>query len=480
MDFRRFYLFEAEQLKKWQAYVKSNSMLRAAIKVLEKITAKGYEAYITGGSVRDIILGIDPHDIDIASNMPIEELQKLYKTYDIGKSKDFGIVVVREEGHSFEVAQFREDGEYLDGRRPESVKVAVSFEADAKRRDFTINAMAVDKDGNIIDYFDGQKDIKNKVLRTVGNPRDRFGEDHLRMMRAARFASRFDLEIDPETSKAVKDLAPNILKLSVERVKDEIWKAAGQTGDKFAKYLIYLDEMGILELILPEITKLKGMEQKIEHHPEGDVWQHILSALKANKLKDPLINIAILLHDVGKGITFARKPDGTPTYLEHEEKGIDLVNQIGDRLKFSNDEKEKLFFAVANHMKFHKIMDMKPSKIFKIATDKNWDVLVAVAKADWASRGEQFMDSHEFEEIVNKAIETKEKFGQKVINNTVKIVSGDNVMKLTGMKPGKQVGEIIKYVTEYVLDHGITDEKEIDKLIIDYYSHQLVKNGESR
>ena len=159
-----------------------------------------------------------------------------------------------------------------------------------------------------------------------------------------------------------------------------------------------------------------------------------------------------------------------------EEKGIDLVNQIGDRLKFSNDEKEKLFFAVANHMKFHKIMDMKPSKIFKIATDKNWDVLVAVAKADWASRGEQFMDSHEFEEIVNKAIETKEKFGQKVINNTVKIVSGDNVIKLTGMKPGKQVGEIIKYVTEYVLDHCITDEKEIDKLIIDYYSHQLVRN----
>ena len=321
MDFRRFYLFEAEQLKKWQAYVKSNSMLRAAIKVLEKITAKGYEAYITGGSVRDIILGIDPHDIDIASNMPIEELQKLYKTYDIGKSKDFGIVVVREEGHSFEVAQFREDGEYLDGRRPESVKVAVSFEADAKRRDFTINAMAVDKDGNIIDYFDGHKDIKNKVLRTVGNPRDRFGEDYLRMMRAARFASRFDLEIDPETDKAIKDLAPNILKLSVERVKDEIWKAASQTGDKFAKYLIYLDELGILELILPEITKLKGMEQKAEHHPEGDVWQHILSALKTNKLKDPLINIAILLHYVGKGVTFARKPDGTSTYLEHRREG---------------------------------------------------------------------------------------------------------------------------------------------------------------
>jgi len=464
MNFSHFFLFEQEQIKKWQAYVKTVPMLASAINVLKKITSKGYEAYITGGSVRDIILGIDPHDVDIATNMPIEELQRLYKTYDIGKSKDFGIVVVREGGHSFEVAQFREDGEYLDGRRPEKIKVTLSFEADAKRRDFTINAMAVDKDGSIIDYFDGRKDIKNKILRTVGNPRDRFGEDYLRMMRAARFASKFDFSIDPETEKAAQELAVNIKKLAPERIKDEIFKAAGQPGDKFAKYLIYLDKMGILELILPEISKLKGMEHDPQFHPEGGVWEHILSALKINKLTDPIINISILLHDIGKGITYAQRPNGLPSYIAHAEEGIELANQIADRLKFSNEERDKILFSVANHMRFQEILHMKPSKIFKLVSDKNWDVLLAVSKADWFARGN--IEEKEFEDIVMKAAEVKDRWGMKLINNTIKIVDGNRVMKLTGLKPGKQVGDIIRKVSEIVLDQGIEDEKEIDELIL--------------
>jgi len=162
------------------------------------------------------------------------------------------------------------------GRRPESIKITGSFEKDAERRDFTINAMGIDKDGNIIDYFDGTKDIKDKVLRTVGNPKERFGEDYLRMLRAARFSAKLGFDIDPDTKQAAKDLASNIKGLATERIKDEIFKAASGTGDKFARFISELDDMGILDIILPEIVKLKGMEHNPEHHPEGAYVRKIL------------------------------------------------------------------------------------------------------------------------------------------------------------------------------------------------------------
>ena len=208
----KHYLTEArQQLKDWQSYIRRNKELQAAVSILNKINKAKYKAYIVGGSVRDIILGnLKPHDVDIATNMPIEKLTKLYKTYDIGKSRDFGIVVVKEGGHDFEVAQFRTDGKYADGRRPDSVQVTGSFEVDAGRRDFTINAMGLNAKGDIIDYFDGRRDIKNKVLKTVGDPLKRFGEDYLRMMRLARFSSKLDFDIDPRLRKQYR----NFLRIS--------------------------------------------------------------------------------------------------------------------------------------------------------------------------------------------------------------------------------------------------------------------------
>jgi tRNA nucleotidyltransferase/poly(A) polymerase len=466
MSFRGRLLTEAEQLERWKEYVDTVPILRSAVAVLQKISKKGYKAYITGGTVRDIILGLKPHDIDIATNMPIEQISSLYKTYDIGKSKDFGIVVVREGGYSYEVAQFREDGRYLDGRRPETVKVIGSFQKDAERRDFTINAMAVDMNGNIIDYFDGRKDIQNKVIRTVGNPLDRFGEDYLRMMRAARFSAKLGFDIEPETKKAAKTLATNIRDLAPERIKDEIWKAAAQSGDKFAKFLTELDDMGILELILPELTNLKGLEHNLEFHPEGHVWDHVLTALKANQVADPLVNLAILLHDVGKGVTFDKKPDGTPIYYGHAEEGVKLVNQIADRLRMSAKERETLLYAVSNHMKFHKIIGMKPSKIAKLVSDENWDVLVAVARADEFARGQKFMSDTDFESIVDTAVQIKKKWGAATMTKMMKIVDGNRVMELTGLSPGPAVGRIIKIVTDWAIDNNVTDQDEIDKYIL--------------
>ncbi len=465
------YLTEAkEQLKDWQSYIRRNKELQAAVSVLQRINKAKYKAYIVGGSVRDIILGnLKPHDVDIATNMPMEELGKMYKTYNIGKSKDFGIVVVKQGGFDFEVAQFRQDGTYLDGRRPESVQVTGKFKEDVERRDFTINAMGINAKGEIVDYFDGKRDIKDKILKTVGDPYKRFGEDYLRMMRLARFASKLDFEVDPKTKKAAQKLSHNIADLPPERIKDELMKSASQSGDKFAKYIEMLGDLKLLKYILPEIVNLKWYKENLHHHPEtrgqgGTVYSHVMAALKASDTADPIKNLAILLHDVGKGVTLSHD-QGLPKYLGHARASIELVDAIADRLKMSNKERESLIFAVGNHMKFHKILDMKPSKIAKLVSDDNWDVLVAVGKADEYARGYMFKHAGEFEKIVDKAVKVKEKFGAKQVNKQVKLVDGKDVMRLTGLKPGPEVGKVITMTTAWIMDNNIEDKEEIENYI---------------
>jgi len=460
------YITEARELvKDWNDYIKSSKMLFSAVTILNKINSKGYKAYIVGGAVRDVILGNDkPKDIDIATNMPMVELAMLWKIHDIGKSKDFGIVVAKEGGHTFEIAQFREDGSYKDGRRPESVKITGSFEGDAARRDFTINAMGINAKGEIIDYFDGKRDIVNKVIRTVGDPRKRFGEDYLRMLRAGRFSASLDMDIEKETKKTIKKMASNIQDLSPERIRDELFKSASMGGDIFANYIKVLDELKLLKFILPEVANLKYFKHNFQHHPEGDVWQHTMAALKTSGAKDPVKNLAILLHDVGKGVTLSHK-EGLPKYLGHAEEGVKLVNVIADRLKMSTKEKQQLLFAVGNHMKFHKILKMKPSKIAKLVADENWDVLVTVARADEFARGDAFIYAGEFEKIVDKCIKIKEKHGLKQVNKQLKLVDGNRVMTLTGLKQGPKIGEIIRKVTTEILDKGITNQELINTLI---------------
>jgi tRNA nucleotidyltransferase (CCA-adding enzyme) len=465
------YLNEAsEQLKNWQSYIRRNKELQVAVNILNKIERAKYKAYLVGGCVRDIILGnLKPHDVDIATNMPMDQLGRMFRTYDIGKSKDFGIVIVKQGGYDFEIAQFRTDGTYLDGRRPESVQITARFKDDVERRDFTINAMGINSKGDIVDYFDGKRDIRNKVLKTVGDPYKRFGEDYLRMMRLARFAAKLDFEVDKETERASQKLAHNITGLSPERIRDEIMKSASQSGDKFAQYIMKLDKLKLLKHILPEIVNLKWYRENLQHHPEtrghgGTVFSHVMAALKKSDTKNPIKNLAILLHDVGKGVTLSHK-EGLPRYLGHAKASIDLVNTIADRLKMSNKDRDALVFAVGNHMKFHKILDMKPSKIAKLVSDDNWDVLVAVGKADEYARGHMFMHKGEFEKIVDKAVEVKEKFGSKQVNKQIKLVDGKDVMRLTGLKPGPKVGEIITKVTAWIMDNNIEDKDEIEKKI---------------
>jgi len=401
--------------------------------------------------------------------MPMNELGVLFKMYDIGSSKKFGIVVVKQNGYDFEVAQFRNDGKYLDGRRPETVTITSKFKDDANRRDFTINAIAINAKGEIIDFFDGKSDIKNKVLKTVGDPYKRFGEDHLRMLRLARFASKLDFKIDKDTEKATKKLSHNITKISPERIRDELLKSASQSGEKFAQYILKLDNLKLLKHILPEVVNLKWYRENLQNHPEtrgegGTVFAHVMAALKKSDTKDPIKNLAILLHDVGKGISFTQE-NGLPRYFNHAKKSIDLVNTIAARLKMSNTEKDALIFAVGNHMKFHKILDMKPSKIAEIVNNDHWDVLVAVGRADEFARGHMFKHKGEFEKIIDKAIKVKEKYGANQVNKQVKLVNGKDVMKLTNLSPGPMVGKIITDVTAWAMDNNIEDKQKIEDKI---------------
>jgi tRNA nucleotidyltransferase (CCA-adding enzyme) len=355
------------------------------------------------------------------------------------------------------------------GRRPTSVSFNVTLKGDMSRRDLTVNAMAIDKNGIIYDYFDGKKSVQNKILKTVGNPYERFSEDFLRLLRVPRFAAKLGFEIDKKTGKAIKQFSDKILDIAPERIKDEILKAASTSGDVFASYILQLDKLKILKHILPEVMNLKWFRENLSHHPEtkgkgGTVWAHTMEALKISNTADPIKNLAILLHDVGKGVSLSHEK-GLPRYLGHARSSVKLVNDIADRLKMSTKEKNSLLFAVGNHMKFHNILNMKPSKIAKLVSDDNWDVLEIVGRADEFARGEAFKHKGEFEKIVDKAVKIKEKFNLKTVEHRLKLVDGNHVMDITGLKPGKKVGQIIRNTTNWILDNDISDKKEIDDYI---------------
>jgi len=345
----------------------------------------------------------------------------------------------------------------------------MSFQQDAERRDFTINAMGVDIDGNVIDYFDGRRDIKNKVLKTVGNPNDRFAEDYIRMLRAVRQASTMGFQIDPETLEAIKINSGNIKDIAPERVTKELLKMANQSGDKFADAIILLDKVGILQHILPEIYKMKYFKQSKEHHPEGDnVFDHVMAVLRQNKLTEPIYNLSILFHDIAKPTTYKKDPDtGKITFLGHADEGIELVKLVADRLKLDKKTKDTLIFTTQNHMKMHGILDMSQKKVLDLVKHKDWKVLHQLAYCDDACRLHLFKP--EKWDVVGKYIEEiNKKFNNKEMEKNIKkIVNGKRIMDLRKLKPGPDVGRIIAKTLEWIVNKNIDikDSKKIDEFI---------------
>jgi putative nucleotidyltransferase with HDIG domain len=331
-----------------------------ARQVIAKLRSAGHKAYLVGGCVRDLLLGSTPKDYDIATDARPDRIMDLFPgSGRVGAH--FGVVLVRDFFEQVEVATFRSDHEYMDGRHPEQVRFECDPREDVLRRDFTINGLMMDPEtGCVLDFVDGRADLADRIVRAIGDPGARFREDHLRMLRAIRFAARFDFQIEPKTFDAIKRDPALILKVSNERVRDELVRILTEGGA--SRGFEMLDESGLLAVLLPEIAAMKGVEQPPRYHPEGDVWRHTLLLLV--NLPQPVsttLALGALLHDVGKPPTF-RVADRI-RFDGHVEEGVQIANGILNRLRFSRAEIDQVEALIANHMRFKDVHRMKESTL---------------------------------------------------------------------------------------------------------------------
>jgi poly(A) polymerase len=336
--------------------MESEALARA---VIAKLHGAGYQAYLVGGSVRDLLLGAKPKDFDVSTDAHPERIMELFpKSGQVGAH--FGVVLVRDELAQVEVATFRSDHDYADGRRPASVHFESDPRQDVLRRDFTMNGLMMEADtGKVLDYVGGRADLERRIVRAIGDPDARFTEDRLRLVRAVRFAARLGFEIDSATLESIRRHHALILKVAAERVRDELTRILTEGGARRGFEL--LDASGMLADLLPEVAAMKGVGQPPEFHPEGDVWTHTLLLLE--KLDHPTATLAwgALLHDVGKPPTF--RVAERIRFDGHVEEGVRLAHGILNRLRFSRDDMERVEALVANHMRFKDAHRMKQSTL---------------------------------------------------------------------------------------------------------------------
>ena len=361
----------------------------AALEVLRTLRAAGHEAYLAGGCVRDLLLGREPKDYDVATAATPDVVLRLFpRTFAVGAH--FGVVLVadgNEEGYvQTEVATFRSDGAYADGRHPDAVRYTTSAEEDVRRRDFTINGLLLDPlqraddlRAAVIDHVNGLADLDAGIVRAIGRPELRFEEDHLRMLRGVRFAARFSFELEPQTAAAMRRLAPRTAAVSRERVRDELTKMLTEGHARRAFEL--LDETGLLAEVLPEVARMKGVAQPPQFHPEGDVWTHTLMLLEQLEPGCPLtLAWGALLHDVGKPPNFRLAErirfDG------HVEVGVAMGAEICRRFRFSNDETRQTLALIENHMRFMDAQRMKASTLKRFFRLESFDQHLALHRMD--------------------------------------------------------------------------------------------------
>ncbi len=346
-----------------------------ATEIVRTLRDRGHQAYLVGGCVRDLLLEREPADYDVSTDATPDEVMRLFpRTWAVGAQ--FGVVLVPVDDEKqvlrsaqddnvlavVEVASFRSDGLYTDGRHPDQVTYTRDPREDVQRRDFTINGLLLDPLNNeVLDYVGGRADLSAGVIRTIGQPERRFAEDKLRMLRAVRFAARFGYQIDPATFEAIRALRSEIHQVSRERVRDELVKMLTEGHARRAFEL--LDQTELLKEVLPEVDKMHGVEQPPQFHPEGDVWVHTLLLLEGLPAKaSPTLAMGVLLHDVGKPPTFRVAPDRI-RFDGHVEVGVKMTEQICHRLRFSKHDTEQIARLVANHMRFADVREMKPSTL---------------------------------------------------------------------------------------------------------------------
>ncbi|QSR87570.1 CCA tRNA nucleotidyltransferase [Candidatus Methylacidiphilum infernorum] len=442
-------------------------MKEEAIQIVRILQNAGFTAFFAGGCVRDILLKKEPHDIDIATSATPDQVQSLFKEKASGLiGKSFGVIRVKSGAHFFEVATFRTDIGSQGGRWPKAVQFSTPRE-DALRRDFTINGIFYDPlSGTIIDYVGGSEDIEKKRIRAIGDPKIRFEEDHLRLLRAIRFAVRLGFSIEEKTWEAIQSSAHKITQISPERIREELDKIF--TGPDPARGLELLDQSGLLRFILPEISNLHGVEQPKEFHPEGDVFNHVLLVL--SHLHNPSLELALaaLFHDVGKAVTFSRDNTGQIHFYGHETVGAQITEKIMTRLRYSKDIIKKVVECVRNHMSFKDVPRMKKSTLKKLILRPTFPIELELHRIDCLS-------SHGDLSIYNFLIKIKEQYSAESLSPP-KLITGFDLLAL-GLKPGKKVGEILERIREAQLEDKISSRAEALLMAEDLIRNELVKKN---
>jgi len=411
--------------------------------IIHRLHAAGYQAYLVGGCVRDLLLGRQPKDFDVATDASPTQLWQLFPhAREIGAH--FGVMLV--EG--VEVATFRSDYSYIDGRRPSEVRFETNPRQDALRRDFSVNALFLDTEtSDIQDFVNGRRDLEDKIIRAIGEPRQRFQEDYLRMLRAVRFAARLEFSIESSTATAIRELAPLIQRVSAERIRDELVMILTEGGAR--RGLELLDELGLLEVILPEVTRMKGVEQPPQFHPEGDVWTHTLIMLDGLIDRSPTLAMGVLLHDVGKPPTFRRAErirfDG------HVEAGVEIAHDILTRLRFSSEEIHQIEALVASHMKFGDATRMKESTLKRFLRMPDFEEHMELHRLDCSS-------SHNLLDNYNFVKAKQEEYGQERISPPPLLTGKDLIA--AGYKPGPWFSTVLTKVEDAQLEGSIATKEE--------------------
>ena len=426
-----------------------------SISIIKILRQHGYQAYLVGGCVRDLLLNREPADYDVATSATPTQVMDIFpETYAVGAQ--FGVVlvplpeeqrargedIVPSKSQAVEVATFRSDHGYSDGRRPDEVRFSQDPREDVARRDFTINGMLLDPaSGEVLDFVGGRNDLAAGIIRTIGDPERRFGEDKLRMLRAVRFAARFEYEIDPETFASIQRNAEQIQMVSRERVRDELTRMLVE-GDARRAFLL-LDKTGLLQEVLPEISNMKGVEQPPEFHPEGDVFVHTLLALENLPHSCPsTLAWGALLHDVGKPATFRVAPDRI-RFDNHVDVGVKIAEEICERLRFSNHDSALILALVDNHMRFGHVSRMKESTLKKFLRMPAFDQHLALHRAD-SLASHRNLSTYEF--LQNKLTEIPPENIRPV-----PLITGDDLIA-AGYKPGPKFREILEAVEDAQLE----------------------------
>ncbi len=449
-------------------------MRDAATQIVRTLRDRGHQAYLVGGCVRDLLLGREPADYDVATDATPEQVMQIFpETFAVGAQ--FGVVLVPVERrpqhadlpqlgahhpYAVEVATFRSDLGYSDGRHPDEVRYTADPRQDVLRRDFTINGLLLDPlDGDkVLDFVGGRDDLRAGIIRTIGDPDHRFGEDKLRMLRAVRFTARFGYEIESRTLESIRRLAPEVHQVSRERVREDLVKmlTEGKAADAFR----LLDSVGLLHEVLPEVEAMKGIEQPPQFHPEGDVWVHTLLLLKALEPGcSKTLALGALLHDVGKPPTFRVAPDRI-RFDGHVEVGVKMAEEICRRLRLSNHDTEQVAALVANHMRFADVHRMKESTFKRFVRLPRFDEHLQLHRLDClASHGDLSLYDYTRKRLADlppEAIRPRP------------LVTGDDLIA-AGYAPGPRFKEILAAVEDAQLEGEIVTREDGMRLVLDRF-----------